>query len=558
MWILRGKPTPSGLRGTQRFGGDDDVWRHGWRARQWSELDRAWDLIVIGGGITGAGILREATRVGVRTLLIEADDFASGTSSRSSKLVHGGFRYLRHAQVRLTYEAVRERERLLKQGRGLVNPLSFLMVSFSGDRIPQWVFGVGLSIYDLLAFKWRHQRYDAAGLRGLTPYLNVDGLVGGYRYFDAEVDDARLVLRMTREAVGDGGAALNYARVESLLRRADGTVNGVAIRDELTGKTAEVKAPVVINATGAWADELRAEVGGRRRLRKLRGGHLVFPATRFPLTRALSFLQPSDGRPVFAFPWEGVTVVGTTDVDHGPHLEPDPAISPAEADYLLTAARFVAPSLELGPDDVQCSFAGVRAVVDTRKANPSRESREHVLWKEAGLLTVTGGKLTTFRVMAHEALRAVRARLPSRPAFDRELPVFDEPAAEMDLDPTLDPSARLRLLGRYGAEAPQLLAAAGPGELTPIGESPSLWAELRWAARAEGVAHLDDLLLRRVRLGLQLPQGGLPWLERIRAIVQPELGWDDERWAEEVAAYGELWERSYHLPGRDPARRLAV
>jgi glycerol-3-phosphate dehydrogenase len=529
----------------------NNVWGRGWRDRVWSELDRPWDLIVIGGGITGAGILREATRAGLRALLVEAHDFASGTSSRSSKLVHGGLRYLKQGEIKLTFESVRERERLLKEGRGLVTPLGFLLPSFAGDRPPAWVFGLGLTIYDLLALEWTHRHYDALDMRELCPPLNENILRGGYRYFDAETDDARLVLRVIREAVREGGAALNYARVENLLRKQSGQVCGVVLRDQVETTrrvvSTEVQASVVISATGAWADDLRARLGERRRLRRLRGSHLLFPAHRLPLRRAVSFLHPADRRPVFAVPWEGVTLFGTTDVDHTAALETDTAISASEVEYLLAGLRHAFPALELGPEDVLATLSGVRPVLDTGQANPSKESREHVLWNENGLLTVTGGKLTTFRLMAHDALEAVRARLPGHPHFDARQRMLAEPPAS-GLSVYLDPATRLRLLGRYGTDMPDVIAAVAPGDLESIGGSVALWAELRWAARAEGVVHLDDLLLRRVRLGLLLPQGGLAHMDRIRAIVQPELGWSDEQWEREAAAYADLWRRCYSLP----------
>lgn len=530
------------------------MWQQGWRDQIWSQLEKPekpWDLIVIGGGITGAGVLREATRAGLRTLLVEGQDFASGTSSRSSKLVHGGFRYLRNLQIRVTYESVRERERLLSQGRGLVSPLGFLLANFTGDRIPSWVFGMGLAIYDLLAFKWGHQHYDAQGLRNLCPPLSAPDLQGGFRYIDAQTDDARLVLRVIREAVREGGTAINYARAEALQCNRAGEVRCVVVRDqapETQGRTAEIAAPVVINATGAWADNLRLQIGGNRRLRKLRGGHLVFPFERLPLPRAVSILHPADGRPVFAFPWEGVSIVGTTDVDHGADQETDPCTSVDEAVYLLAAVQKAFPNLNLKLEHVQSTFAGLRPVVDTGKADPSKESREHVIWNEAGLLTITGGKLTTFRLMAHDALRSIRRQLPGRPSFDRRLRVLDKPPAESSLYADLDPAARLWLIGRHGADAPSVLATAEPDELKPIGDSPAMWAELRWAAQAEGVVHLDDLLLRRVRLGILLPQGGLRRIEQIRAIVQSELNWDDERWAQEAQRYAHLWESFYALP----------
>ena len=206
------------------------MWQPGWRDHIWAQLDQKWDLIVIGGGITGAGILLEATRAGLKTLLVEGNDFSSGTSSRSSKLVHGGFRYLKNGQVKMTLISVHERERLLREGRGLVIPLGFLMVNFKSDRLPAWLFGVGLTIYDMLALKRGHRYYDSTGIQQLCPQLNNRELLGGYRYFDAETDDARLVLRVIREAVRQGGVALNYARVEDLIYSQSGQVCGIQLR----------------------------------------------------------------------------------------------------------------------------------------------------------------------------------------------------------------------------------------------------------------------------------------------------------------------------------------
>jgi glycerol-3-phosphate dehydrogenase len=527
------------------------MWTQGWRDTIWSALDGQWDVIVVGGGITGAGLLRETSRVGLRALLLEADDFASGTSSRSSKFVHGGLRYLQNLQVRMTRESVQERDRLLHEGRGLVSPLGCLKANFDDDKLPGWVVGLALAFYDSVALKWHHRYYRPQPiLRKLCPPLRSAGLQGGYRYFDASTDDARLVLRLIREAVSDGGVALNYARVEGLLRLQNGKVCGVVVRDLGPGgggRTTEVKAPLVINATGAWADELRRQAGGSPRLRKLRGSHLVFAAHHLHLHRAVNVEHPRDRRWVFFAPWEGVTLVGTTDVDQGEELSTDVAISPAEADYLIEAVCHYFPALDLSLDEVQATFAGVRPVINTGKADPSKESREHALWREEGLLTVAGGKLTTFRLMALTALQTVCGELPGQPRFETKQRVLDAFPPEVMLPPSVAAGQRLRLMGRYAAEAGALVEAAQPGELEPVGQSPALWAELRWAARTEGVVHLNDLLLRRVRLGLLLPQGGLPWLDQIRAIVQPELGWDDERWQEEAAAYQSLWQRSYSL-----------
>lgn len=529
------------------------MWNKAWRERVWEDAASSeWDLIIIGGGITGAGILREATRVGLRALLLDGGDFASGTSSRSTKMVHGGLRYMKNLQIRLTYESVREREHLLQQGRGLVNPLGFLMPSYRGDRIPGWVFGLGLVIYDILALKWGHSHYPAGDLLDRFPPLREQGLLGGYRYLDAQTDDARLVLRVLREAVQDGATALHYAQVEQVLHSANGSVCGVVVRDTRSGegdRCAEIIAPIVINATGAWADDVRALIGGSERLRRLRGSHLVFPLRKFPLPRAVSFLHPSDFRPIVALPWEGIALLGTTDVDHEDPLSRDPAISLQEVEYLLEAAQYAFPSLDLGREDVISTFSGVRAVKNTGKADPSKESREHVLWDEKGLLTVTGGKLTTFRVMAHDTLRFLRNRLPQHTALDRETRMLNRTPREAFLEVELDPAARLRLCGRYGADTSRLLAVCSESELNSIPQTPYLWAELRWAAHSEGVVHLDDLLLRRIRLGMVAPQGGIPLLDRIKPIVQSELGWDETRWEWEAQRYQEIWQRAYALPG---------
>ena len=536
------------------------MWQTGWRERAWSQLDQQWDLIVVGGGITGAGILREATRLGLHTLLVERQDFGWGTSSRSSKLVHGGLRYLKEGKIRLTRASVQERERLIEEGAGLIDPLGFLLATYKGDRPGRWTYSAGLSVYDLLALQWTHRHYSAEDFQMLAPHITQEGLEGGFHYGDAQTDDARLVLRLIREAIEDcagqgqdGALALNYAAAREPLR--DGTqpgapVVGIRIHDEINGRTADVYARVVVNATGAWADELREKIGAPSRIRPLRGSHLIFPAWRLPVAQAVGFLHPIDRRPVFIFPWEGITLVGTTDVDHEQPLDEEPSISPEEVSYLMAAVESQFPSLGLTLDDVVSTFAGIRPVIGTGKVDPSKESRDHVVWEEDGLVTVTGGKLTTFRLIALDALRSVRHRLPEFPPLDHEVPVLNPVDVELPIENHLDEAARRRLLGRYAADAPALVVAAQPGELEPVAGTEILWAELRWAARAEAVAHLDDLLLRRVRLGHLLPGGGAELLPRVRAICQPELGWDDGRWASEEAAYLDLWGRCYSLPDR--------
>ncbi len=531
------------------------------RTEVWDQIGGPWDLIVVGGGITGAGILREGVRMGLNIALFEQGDFASGTSSRSSKLVHGGLRYLNNFQFGLTRQSVCERETLLKQGVGLVEPLPFLYPTYQTDRMPSWMIAFGLYLYGLMGGKWHaHETYDPYELRMLSPGLAGAHLTGGFRFYDAQTDDARLVLRVLREGIsarhaGDrfpvaGRAiAINYARVEGLLHDRQGQVSGAIVRDQVGDRIYEVHATVVVNATGAWADRLRQKAGATLRIRPLRGSHLIFPQDRFPIYQAVSFPHPDDGRPVFVFPWEGVTLLGTTDLDHDEDLDREPRISAEEIAYLLRAARDHFPGLGLTEADVTATFAGVRPVISSGKhVDPSRESREHALWNEDGLLTVTGGKLTTFRSIALDALRALRSQLPHMQPVDDRLSALDPTPPVDEPPPGLSCEQALRLAARYGPDVLEFAAQQPQIDRECVPNTSIHWLEFRWAARHECVVHLDDLLLRRVRIGLLVPDGGAAHLPRIRALVQEELGWDDERWQQEETRYLDLRRSHYGSP----------
>ncbi|MGH8453159.1 MAG: glycerol-3-phosphate dehydrogenase/oxidase, partial [Nevskiales bacterium] len=396
-----------------------------WRETVWAGLSRPWDLIVIGGGISGAGILREAARCGLRVLLLEQNDFASGTSSRSSKLVHGGLRYLKTGQWHLTLESVRERERLLRDGAGLVEPLGFVLPVYKDQRPPGWMLRAGLFAYDLMARHLQHRPLDVSELLMVAPHIREQGLQGGLLYPDAQTDDARLTLRVIQEALAGGrnAAALNYARAELL--RENGRVCGVRVQDCVYGRSAEVRTTVVINASGSWADRVRGQIGAAPRLRPLRGSHLVFPYHRLPVAQAVSLFHPQDRRPVFVFPWEGAVIVGTTDLDHAGDLDQEPVISAGEADYLMHALHYQFPALNVQLEHAIASYCGVRPVIAGGHADPSKESREFALWDEEGLLTITGGKLTTFRTTALQVLRAARRQLPALSALRDDAPILD-------------------------------------------------------------------------------------------------------------------------------------
>jgi glycerol-3-phosphate dehydrogenase len=517
------------------------MWPANWRETWWHALSRPWDLIVVGGGIVGAGIAREAAQQGMSVLLVEQGDFSSGTSSRSSKFVHGGLRYLQDGGFRLTYQAVTERQRLLREGAGLVTPTRFLLTHYAGGRPGLATLGAALGLYDAMGRQWTHSLTSLEQLGLLVPGLEQEGLTPSFSYFDAQTDDARLTLRVLSEAVRAGAVALNYVRATDLLRNGRQVV-GVQLHDRELGGAAEAHARVVVNATGAWADRLRSPDSSPR-IRPLRGSHLVFSAERFPLSETLGFYHPADHRAVTFAPWEGVTLVGTTDLDHTASLDEEPRISPVEVTYLMAAVRHAFPTLGLTADDILATYAGVRPVINTGKADPSRESREHMLRYEQGLLTVTGGKLTTYHAMARATLRAIpggRSRARGR----RRTTALDA----VSLAAPCPEPLRTRLLGRYGAAAESLLATARPGELEPLPGLQVTWAELRWAAAHEAVQHLDDLLLRRVRLGLLVAEGAAALLPAVRAVCQQSLGWDDARWRTEEARYREIWRQSYSLP----------
>jgi glycerol-3-phosphate dehydrogenase len=510
------------------------LWQDSWRDALPAHMEREWYIVVIGGGITGAGILLEAARRGLKAVLVEQRDFAWGTSSRSSKLVHGGLRYLKQGQFALTRESVRERQNLLQTAYGLVEPQGFAFGDYVGRKPGRRVFLIGLAIYDWMARSRGGQR---GGQRGrhyfkrdeflmLAPNVATEGLQGGMCYQDAKTDDARLVLRVLQEAQQHGALAINYMAVKKLLRSdqqtsaaQSGQVCGVLVDDAISGTQHALRARLVINATGAWADGLRAQVDAKPKLRPLRGSHLMLPAWRLPLAQAISLMHPQDGRPVFAYPWEGAIVVGTTDLDHRSNMQIEPAITRAEADYLMAALQAQFPQLGLSEKDVIATYAGVRSVEDSGQADPSKEGREHALWLEQGLLTVTGGKLTTFRMIALDALRQAAPLLPGWSDSLQPLPIFDV-SPELRCK-RLSRTQKTRLTGRYGAQAQALVDCAQEGELETIPGTETLWVQLRWAARMEAVAHLDDLLLRRTRLGLLLRCGGSDVIARVRAMCQP-------------------------------------
>ncbi len=516
------------------------------REQGWERLGEGVDVLVIGGGITGAGVLHDAALRGLRVGLVEQGDFASGTSSRSSKLVHGGLRYLKRMQLRITRTACRERDALSRFNPHLVWPLRFLYPSFENDPTPGWQVGLGLTMYDhLTPVRHRHERLAAADALALVPQLRPAGLEFGLLYDDAAGDDARLVLAVLAAGVLAGGTALSYARVEELLRRQDGRVVGAVVRDEATGVPHRVRAHVVVNATGVWCDQVRGMLGAvPPRLRPSRGSHLLFPRRRLPLDAAVTALSPDDGRPVFAIPHPEGTLVGTTDVFHEGELAA-PRPSPAEVRYLMRFVTALFPAAGLTLADIVGAFAGVRPILDSHADDPSEASREEAVWEEAGLVSTAGGKLTTFRATAEEVVDAVIKRLPE----ERAAAVLPCATASVALPHRVDPATARRLVQsagapaevaagmvrRLGAQAVVCAATAERRQLRPLVAGVDVCdAEVAWHLRFGGVVHLEDLLLRRVRLGMWQPCRCLELAPRLRSVVRRVVGWRLPRWRQEL------------------------
>jgi glycerol-3-phosphate dehydrogenase len=504
---------------------------------------QTWDLIVIGGGITGAGVAQQAARRGWKVLLLEQRDFAWGTSSRSSKLVHGGLRYLKEGDIKTTLHSVQERQRLMREAPDLIEPQSFLFANCKGRKPARWLFQTGLVIYDLMARHKNHFWADIARTQSLVPGLAPPGLQGALVFTDAKTDDARLVLRVLMEAQRDGATVRNYVTVRELVLE-EGRVAGVRAEDGATGKMYQIRAKCVVNATGAWTDQLRSGVGGKPLLRPLRGSHVVLPFWRLPVSQSVSLMHPRDGRPVFLYPWEGATLVGTTDLDHDGDTNLEPSITQAEVDYLLEAVNDQFPAAAITAADISACYSGVRPVVDDGNGDTSKAARDHVVMDEHGLISVAGGKLTTFRLMAQDALQ-LAAPYAQRP-FSRDGAAVFTPVAP--LNPRWSSAVRHRLSARYGYQAAQWTQGAAEVDLQTIPGTQTLWLELALAAQFEAVQHLDDLLLRRTRLGLLLLRGGLDHLPRIRRLCEVHLQWGDARWATELARYQDLIARHYSLP----------
>jgi glycerol-3-phosphate dehydrogenase len=528
----------------------------------------SYDLVVIGGGITGTGIARDAALRGLKVALFEKADYASGTSSKSSKLVHGGLRYLEHGEIGLVFESVSERRVQTRVAPHLVRPLPFLIPIYKGAKPGLEMMNFGLWIYDSLAlFRAPKLHRTFRGTRAalaLEPALRAEGLRGALEYYDCNTDDARLVLENALDARVLGADCHTYTEVTRFERRGDGRITGVVVRDRLTGETRTVTSRVVILAAGAWTDEMiaRFEIPfARPVLRRTKGVHIVVPRERLPLARAITLISPIDHRVMFAIPWRERTVLGTTDTDFEGTAD-EVAADAADVAYLCESGNGIFPGAQLTPADVISTWAGLRPLIAAPpNVDESDVSREHeVFTRNDGLVIIAGGKLTTYRRMARQAVgetlklldqlgepvTAARISTKGRPLPGAEgltqsdLEGVAAVGRQLMADYQLDVDTATHLCGVYGSRA--VLLAARIAEDRALAERldrelPYVWAEIEFAATHDLARTVEDVLARRVPLLLVSRDQGLGVCERVADLLGALLAWSPAQRAEMLAQY---------------------
>jgi glycerol-3-phosphate dehydrogenase len=532
------------------------------------QLEKPFDLLIIGGGITGAGAARDAARRGLRVGIVEMQDLAYGTSSRSSKLVHGGLRYLESMEFSLVFEAVSERRVLMNIAPHLVNPLGFLFPVYKSSRRGVFTVNLGMWLYDGLSLFRSpkiHRNLSTKEVSTVEPMLNREDLKGAPLYYDCSTDDARLTLETALDAAMAGAVIATYTRAVGLTRDGGGRVTGVRVRDELTGVERELKASAVINATGPWSDRTRAlgTGGGKPRLRPTKGIHIVVDSDRLKPNNAVVCFHPDDGRVLFAIPWRDRTYIGTTDTDY-PGDPGEVAASAEDVRYLLAAANIYFPTAKLVEDDVIATWAGVRPLIseEDNGANESSVSREHVIRvDEDGLITIAGGKLTTYRRMAAEVVDRAVELLQLTGSLDRRLresQTATEPLPGAVGWPENDDHAAVaaqirerggqgmseetaRLLGdTYGMRGLDIAesAARDPELAVPLVEGrPEIMAQIDFAVNVELAATVRDVMIRRTQLFFRDFDQGLSATDGIADRMAALLGWSEEQKITEILAY---------------------
>jgi glycerol-3-phosphate dehydrogenase len=522
------------------------------------------DLIVIGGGITGAATARDAALRGLRVLLVEKDDFASGTSSRSSKLIHGGLRYLQTYQFKIVAESLRERENALRIAPHLTHVRPFLYLLYQGYPESKALLNLGLTFYDAASGAWRQRRHQMLSAREVLdrePLLAADGLLGAGMFYDVLTDDARLTIDTVSAAEQSGALLLNHAEATGLVL-SRGRARGVVITDLVTGDTADVPATQVVNATGPWTDTVRRYEGGSpsvSQLRPTKGVHIVVRKEDFPLNTAVFLRSPDDGRVVWPTPslQDDVVYIGTTDTDYRGDLDD---VHPDEHDirYLLNVANATIPDARLDTSHVVGSWAGLRPLVaPTARVSESNTSREHAITEgSSGMLTISGGKLTSNRIMAQQLVDAAERKIRSKRtrSTSRSTPISgaDFTRIQEQRRQAVEAGVSLPLwqqwVDRYGANASRIVEywSQDPANSATIGVRGLTRAEVRYLVEEEMAVTLEDVLVRRTSVFFWDRTGGLSRIEEIASELTGLLGWTDEHRREQIRRYAALVTR--HRP----------
>ena len=505
-----------------------------------------FDVLIIGGGVTGAGSARDAALRGLKVALVEREDFASGTSSRSSRLIHGGLRYLEHGHLGLVFESSIERQRLLRLAPHLVRPLAFIWPVYAGARVPRWKLNAGLMLYDALSLFRNvkgYRRLNARQVHAAEPGLRTENLKGGARYYDAATDDARLTLANAVGASEAGATVLNHASVTGLVLE-DGQARGATVVDHLTGQEVTVRARAVVNATGPWSDEIRrldAPSGSSPAVRGSKGVHLSVPRERLNHRDAFTLLSPKDGRVMFVLPADNFTIIGTTETSTRAHPA-EVRASEADVAYLLESANAFFPEARLTRADVVSAWAGIRPLVASgyhgAQADAGSASREHAIdVSPSGVLAISGGKLTTYRVMARDVVDAVERHLgqPRHRSPTDALPLPGGDIRGLDAEFAAaraevgDEATAIHLVRSYGSRWRRVwaLTREEASLARPLAEGlPYRAAEAVWGVTHELVHTLSDLLIRRLKVAFETRDQGHAAARVAAEVMAPRLGWD--------------------------------
>lgn len=540
------------------------------REDMWNSIPEEADLVVVGAGVTGAGIARDAARRGLRVVLLEQNDIAYGTSSRSSKLIHGGLRYLETYEFSLVFESVSERRIVMDLAPHLVNPMAFLFPVYQGSRKSLRMISAGMWLYDGLALfrsPKRHRTLNPSEVAKEEPLLKQEGLQGAPLYYDCSTDDARLTLETVIDATQNGAVVATWARVDALVKNDQGRIAGVVVKNARDGSLKEVNAHAVINATGPWTDEVLAMSGPRKGklLRPTKGVHIVVDREKLPVEHAVVLFHPDDNRVLFALPWGDRTYVGTTDTDYD-GVPGEEAATLEDIDYLIAAPNHSFPTSQITRGDVVSTWAGLRPLIapepEVGEMAESQVSREHqIVIGEDGLITIAGGKLTTYRKMAQECvdvavnLLTLSGKLPEDlqsgettkvplpggvgwPEDDDHAKVAVELAEVCDCD--ISAAVARHLVDTYGMRALELakMCAADPSLTEPIVPGRvEIMAQVDFGVKEELAASVSDVMTRRTQIFFRDFEQGLGSVEKVATRMAHLIGWSDEEKQKSVDEY---------------------